>query len=151
MQSTSKFVVFQIANYLLALPAHSIVKVIYTPLSEKNIHTGLVHTAKYTITLLNLQEKLISDRNSQDTYNFIIITQSKIKELIAISVKEPPDFLELADENIRALPHSYPRKTLLQLSANIGVLAKANITTVFILDVDKIQHSFAEIDNQELA
>lgn len=145
MQSTKqKFIIFK-ADYSLALPVHSVLKVIHTPLSEETINTGLIHTEKYTITIVNLDEKLaVAEIPQTNIYNFIIFAQSTTGELIAIPVREPPDLIELADENIRALPQSYFNKVLLKISTNVGVISEQ--TTIFILNVDQILSLVSESD-----
>lgn len=65
---TGKFIVFKIADYLLALPIANVLKVInYPPKNNRDLNTaGLVQIGSHAIALLDLHQ-LLGDRTSYVT------------------------------------------------------------------------------------
>ena len=141
---TGKFIVFKIADYLLALPIANVLKVInYPPGNNRDLNTaGLVQIGSHAIALLDLHQ-LLGERTSDVTWNapFLLIAQVHQKELCAIPVDEPPNLVELSKDSIRALPHSYHHNALLDFVSYGAILSDSGKTfTIFLLDINRAWH-----------
>lgn len=136
-----KFIVFKIADYLLALPISDVLKVVnFSPANSKKLTTmGLVQIGKYMIKVLDLHEHLGLDglHHSVDNPSFMVVTHDSQGELYAISVDEPPDIVELPLLTIRSLPKSHSHsKPMIQMVSHVAVLPqKEDIKTIFLLDL----------------
>lgn len=141
---TGKFIVFKIADYLLALPIANVLKVInYPPGNNRDLNTaGLVQIGSHAIALLDLHQ-LLGDRTPDPTWYapFLLIAQVDQKELCAIPVDEPPNLVELSKDSIRALPHSYHQNALLDFVSYGAMLSESGKTlTIFLLDINQAWH-----------
>ena len=136
-----KFIVFMIADYLLALPMSAVLKVVNSPHgSNGNLRAaGLVQIGHHTIMLLDLQQKFTTSYAPQVTRNspFLVITQVQ-GELCGIPVDEPPNLVELPRDSIRALPKSYNQVGLMDMVSHVAVLSQEEKTfTIFIVDINR--------------
>lgn len=144
---TGKFIVFKIANYLLALPISNVLKVInLSPANSKKLTTmGLVQIGKYMIKVLDLHEQLGSDslHHCVDHPSFVVITYDSQGELYGILVDKPPDIVELPLLTIRSLSKSGSHsKPMMQMVSHVAVLPhKEDIKTIFLLDLKSIANS----------
>ena len=136
-----KFIVFIIADYLLALPMVTVLKVVNSPLvSSGNLRAaGLVQIGHHTIMVLDLHQKLATTYATQVTRNspFLVITQVQ-GELCGIPVDEPPNLVELPRDSIRALPKSYNQVGLMDMVSHVAVLSQEEKTlNIFIVDINR--------------
>ncbi len=139
-----KFIVFKIADYLLALPISDVLKVVnFSPANSKKLTTmGLVQIGKYMIKVLDLHQQLSLDtlHHWVDNPSFMVVTHDSQGELYGISVDEPPDIVELPLLTIRSLPKSTSHsKPIIEMVSHVAVLPeKEDIKTIFLLDLKQI-------------
>jgi purine-binding chemotaxis protein CheW len=143
----SKFIVFKITDYLLALPLSNVLKVVnYSVVGEQTgtplLRTmGIVQLGKHTIRLLKLQQYLSSDGLPQIPLKqpFLLIVQIAMGELCGIWLEEPPNLLELHNETLRIIPKSERQSGALEIISHAAVLSENNVTTtIFLLDLQLI-------------
>lgn len=142
--ATGKFIIFSIADYLLALPVYAVLKVINYPLTNTDSLkvAGLVRIGKHTLKLLDLNQKLTTIHASQSHRNspFLLIVQVQ-GELGAIPVDEPPNLAEISRDSIQSLPTSAHQAGLLDIVSHTAVLSDAeNTFTIFILDLNQVMN-----------
>ncbi|ARV57415.1 hypothetical protein BZZ01_01120 [Nostocales cyanobacterium HT-58-2] len=139
-----KFILFKVADYLLALPINDVLRVVnFSPANSKRLpKMGLVQIGQYMIKVLNLHQQLDSDAfpSSSDNPTFMVVARNSQGELYGISVDEPPDLVELPPETIRSLPHfSSHSKPIIEMVSHVAVLPqKEDIQTIFLLDLKRI-------------
>lgn len=142
----NKFIVFKIAEYLLALPISHVLKVINcASLINKGLGLiGVVQLGNHTIQVLDLHEQLAGTQNLLPTDNllnnqlFLVITRTPQGELWGILVDEPPNLVELDSDMMRSLPHSSNQKSALKFMSHAAVITQENITTtIFLLDLER--------------
>lgn len=137
-----KFIVFKIADYFLALPISTVLKVVnYPPMNNRNSPTtGLVQIGSHAIALLDLHQKLPSNHTPDvNIYTpFLLIAQLHQGQLCAIPLESPPNLVELSRDSIQALPHSFAHNDLLQAVSYGAILSEQeNTFTIFILDINR--------------
>ncbi|MGQ4650075.1 chemotaxis protein CheW [Lyngbya aestuarii] len=141
---TEKFIVFQIADYLLALPIGEVLKVVNysSTAADKGLKTmGLIQLGKYTIRMLNLSERLSSDSSLPlpVAQAFLVITRSPQGELWGIAVEEPPNLMELPLERIHLIPSSESQSGVFGLASYGAVVSQGQATaTIFLLDLQRV-------------
>lgn len=140
---SGKFIVFTIAEYFLALPIFSVLKVVNYPLQgNDNLRAaGLVQIGQHTLVLLDLHQKLATSYAPPLTRNspFLVVTQVVQGELCAIPVDEPPNLVELPKDTIQTLPKSYHQNGLLDLVSHVAVFSHEEETfTIFLLDMNRV-------------
>ncbi|MBW4633718.1 MAG: chemotaxis protein CheW [Iphinoe sp. HA4291-MV1] len=139
----NKFLVFKIADHLLALPISDVLRVVnLSPVNSKRLPTmGLVQIGKYTIKVLDLHQQLGSDTFSHSSDpSFLVVAHDSQGELYGILVDEPPDIVELLPETIRSLPKSTNHsKPIIEIVSHVAVLSqKEDIKTIFLLNLKRI-------------
>lgn len=143
----SKFIVFKIGDYLLALPLGNVLKVVnYSPIEVQAgiplLRTmGVVQLGKHTIRILNLSQLISSDNLPQLPLKqpFLLIAQITLGELFGIWLEEPPNLLELHQQMLRPIPKSERHSGTLEIISHAAVLSENNVTiTIFILDLQRI-------------
>ncbi|NEP00613.1 MAG: chemotaxis protein CheW [Symploca sp. SIO2E9] len=137
---TEKFIVFKIADYLLALPIVDVLKVVYCPpLAYREFkNMGIVQLGKHTVRVLNLYEQFSSDGVSQISTNhdFLVITNSLEGELWGIGVQETPNLMDLPLESMQNLPKFESPSGFLELFSYSAVVSDSEVTnTIFLLDL----------------
>ncbi|WP_017315449.1 chemotaxis protein CheW [Mastigocladopsis repens] len=138
------FIVFKIADYLLALPISNVLKVVnFSAANSKRLTTiGLVQLGKYMIKVLDLHQQLDLGGlpHECDNPSFIVVAHDSQGELYGISVNEPPDIVELPPETIRSLPKSSSHgKPIIEMVSHVAVLSQEDVTkTIFLLDLKRI-------------
>ncbi|NMG10870.1 chemotaxis protein CheW [Brasilonema sp. UFV-L1] len=139
-----KFIVFTIADYLLALPMSHVVKVVnLSPTDSKRLpKMGLLQIGKYMIRILDLHQHSGLDAypHSSEHPSFLVLTHDSQRELYGILVDEPPDIVELSKETIRPLPKfSHHTKPLTEMVSHVAILSQQEvIKTIFLLDLQRI-------------
>ncbi|NMF63430.1 chemotaxis protein CheW [Brasilonema octagenarum] len=139
-----KFLVFNIADYLFALPMSDVLKVVnLSSANSKSLPTmGLVQIGKYMIKILDLHQFLGEDNflYSSDHPSFLLVAHNSQRELYGILVDEPPDIVELSKETIRFLPRSSNyRKPIIEMVSHVAVLSEEEVVkTIFLLDLKRI-------------
>lgn len=142
--NTGKFIVFKIADFLLALPIDDVLKVVkYSAVENRGLSAmGIVQLGKYAIRLLDLHLPALGSGDSPPQGNrpFLVITRGASGELCGIAVDEPPELMELPLESIQSLPPSDRHgKHALEWVSHIAVLAQDGVTTtIFLLDVKRV-------------
>jgi purine-binding chemotaxis protein CheW len=141
-----KFIVFKIAEYLLALPISHVLKVVnFSSVVNQGLNLmGVVHLGTHTIQILDLHEQLAGRHDfspRQDlpsNQQFLVITRTSQGELCGIVVNEPPNLVEIDREMIRSLPHSSNQKSALECVSHAAVITEEGVTTtIFLLDVER--------------
>lgn len=142
----SKFIVFKIADYLLALPLGNVLKVVNYSLVAAQSGTpllrtmGVVQLGKHTIRVLNLYQHLSSEGPPQIPLKqpFLLIAQIAMGELCGIWLEEPPNLLELHNEMLRTIPKSERQSGPLEVISHAAVLSENNLTTtIFLVDLQR--------------
>ena len=133
-----KVLVFEIADYLFALPISVIFKVINCPpityTAERGL--GIADFEEYTVTVVNLAQRLSPQSMDIQTLNnrFLILTQTHQGELCGIAINESPSLIELPLKNIRPLPLSYRQMNPLNIATHLAVLPESEESRkVFLL------------------
>ncbi|NJM73901.1 MAG: chemotaxis protein CheW [Scytonema sp. RU_4_4] len=140
----NKFIVFTIADYLLALPMSDVVKVVnVSPADSKRLpKIGLLQIGKYIIKILDLHQHSSLDAlpDSSDHPSFLVVTHDSQRELYGILVNEPPDIVELPPEAMRSLPKSsHHSNPMTEMVSHVAVLSQQEvIKTIFLLDLKRI-------------
>jgi len=153
----SKFIVFKIADYLLALPLSNVLKVVnYSPVAVQAgtplLRTmGVVQIGKHTIRVLNLHTLLASLTLRYQQLSsaglpqlplkqpFLLIARVAMGELYGIWLEEPPNLLELHNEMLRTIPKSERQSGTLEIISHAAVISENNVTTtIFLLDVQRL-------------
>lgn len=138
--SVDKFIVFKIADCLLALPMNNVLKVINSPpINSGGLKAmGLVQLGRHTIRILDLYHQLSPNEPLPSPGNppFLVITRSPQGELFGISVDEPPNLMELPRESLRSVPQSERQSGVRKLISHAAVIPqKQATTTIFLLDL----------------
>ena len=141
-----KVLVFEISDYLFALPIGVIFKVINCPpityTAERGL--GIADFGEYTVTVVNLAQRLSPQSEDVQTLNnrFLILTQTRQGELCGIAVNKSPSLIELPLENIRPLPLSYRQMNPLNIATHITVLPESEESRkVFLLGMGNDKES----------
>ncbi len=143
----SKFIVFKIADYLLALPLSNVLKVVnYSPVATQSATSlmrtmGVVQLGKHTIRVLNLHQYLSSAGLPQLPLKqpFLLIARVAMGELYGIWLEKPPNLLELHNETLRTIPKSERQSGTLEIISHTAVISENNVTTtIFLLDVQRL-------------
>jgi len=141
---TVRVIVFQIGNYVCALPINAVLQVTETP-SELQQHLqglSLVWHENRTIMLLNLHEKLSAQLRSGEsiTAEFLILTQTRQGELCGIPVDQLPTMMELPMEGIQPLPRVYRQTYVYNLARFVSFVQfeeNQQKQAIYLLDVDE--------------
>ena len=150
-----KFIVFMIADYLLALPIAAVLKVVNCPPVNNGVPraAGLVQMGHHMLVILDLHQKLATSYSSELTRNspFLVVTQVLQGQLCGIPVDEPPNLVELPRDSLRALPESYDRVGPLDMVSHVAVLSQEDKTfTIFILDINRVLSATTSSTNPRL-
>lgn len=137
-----KFIVFRIADCLLALPMNNVLKVINAPPSNSGglRAMGLLQLGRHTIRVLDLYHQLSPNEPLPASGNspFLVITRNPQGELFGISVDEPPNLMELPRESLRSVPPSERQSGFRKLISHAAVISQKQVTTtIFLLDLKR--------------
>ena len=140
--TVDKFIVFRIADCLLALPMNNVLKVINSPsVNSGGLKAmGLVQLGRHTIRVLDLYHELSPKQPLPSPGNqpFLVITRSPQGELLGLSVDEPPNLMELPRESLRSVPQSERQSGVSKLISHAAVISqKQATTTIFLLDLKR--------------
>jgi len=137
-----KFIVFKIADYLLALPMSDVLKVVNFPPGSNHLGAmGLVQLGRHTIRVLDLHQQLSSGEVSSVANNlpFLIIIRHSQGELCGIAVDDTPNLMEFPLELMRSVPQSFGQSSILEMVSHTLVLSEEEVTTtIFLLDVKQL-------------
>jgi chemotaxis signal transduction protein len=138
-----KFIVFEITDYLLALPISDVLKVVNTAatVSRRLKRMGLVQIGKHIIKILDLYQQFSFSELPQSPLDesFLIVMRDFQGNLYGIEVDKPPDVMEFPPEIIRSLPASYHDQPAFAMVSNVVVLPYEDaVKTIFLLDVKRI-------------
>jgi len=128
-----RYIIFALADYLIALPTENIVKIVPTPPPNQGgmVDMGLVQLAQYSIQLLDLCALLGLEEPTQDERSFapelnlptnnsahlaspfLIVMKAIDQEssnaehdLWGITVSHPLDIVSIADDDLNAVPET---------------------------------------------
>ncbi|MEC4818980.1 MAG: chemotaxis protein CheW [Scytonema sp. PMC 1069.18] len=138
--NSDKFIVFKVANHLLALPIHQVIKVVNRSEIKINKFTtmGLIQIGRHMIKLLDLHQQLNTESlsHASNPQSFLVITYDAQRELCGVLVDEPPDLMELPPEIVQPLPKSDNySKFAIEMVSHVAVLTQKNLTqTIFLLN-----------------
>ncbi len=152
-----KFIVFKIADYLLALPISDVLKVLNCS-SQVNMELrtmGVVQLGRHLIRVLDLHQHFSYQRQNlpslqvsdlpQKSANktFLVITQDQEGELCGISVDEPPEIVEIPHHMVRSLPKSDRySKDVLNIVSHAAILSHEDVSkTIFILNLKQVPNT----------
>lgn len=145
-QSTvlDKFIVFKIADCLLALPMNDVLKVVNCPAADNEglRVMGLVQLGRHTIRVLDLHQQLNQKElpSSSEKISFLVISRSPQGELLGIAVDEPPNLMELPKESLRKIPHSEHQSNGFDLISHAAVISQKEFTTtILLLDLQRVR------------
>lgn len=141
--TVDKFIVFKIADCLVALPMSDVLKVVNCPPVDNGglRAMGLVQLGRHTIRVLDLHQQLSPKELSPSSKNqpFLVISRSSQGELVGISVNEPPNLMELPRESMRCIPHSERKSGGLELISHAAVISQKEVTTtILLLDLKRV-------------
>ncbi len=139
-----KFIVFKVADTLLAISIDKVIKVVNC--SEEKINQlttmGLVQIGRHMIKLLDMHQKLNTEVLSylSNSQAFLVITYDAQGELCGILVDEPPDLMELPPEIIQPLPkYRSNSKPAIEMVSHVAVVNQRNLTQpIFLLNCQHI-------------
>jgi len=145
----SKFIIFTITNYWLALPINQVIKIVNFDNKSNNELTkfGLVQLGRHTIKILDLRWHNLEISGNLPTVipqqPFLLIIRDLQRELCGIVVDETPDLLELPHAIIKVVPQSNrPSNGILGMVSHVAVVSGENLTrTIFILDLNRVLNS----------
>lgn len=147
-----RVIVFAIADYLFALPAGAVLKVINCPPISSTVESGIgmADLGAQTITILDLRQKIFpqplegqvhQDCSLVPTFQrFLLVTQTRTGEICGIPVDKPPTLIDIPLETVRPVPWSY-RQVALSFASHMAVLpgGKPEETIkVFLLGMSQI-------------
>ncbi len=137
---------FAVAHTVLAVPLHSVIRVIRTPASirHQTQEIGLMSWAGQEITLLNLYPRMAPQYAHQlhSLAPFLILVRSQQGEGYGLAVQNSPNLFALPLSTIRPLPDSYRRSLPLDLASHVAVLPRPDSPLiVFLLDLNRITRS----------
>lgn len=141
--TVDKFIVFKIADCLLALPMSNAIKVVNCPpMNSGGLRAmGLVQLGRHTIRVLDLHQQLSLKGLPQSPENqaFLVITRGSQGELFGIPVNAPPNLMELPRESMRSIPQSERQSGALEMISHAAVISQAEVTTtIFLLDLKRV-------------
>jgi chemotaxis signal transduction protein len=114
------------ANYLLAFPVEAVFKIISCPPISKTVEKGIgvADWQEQTVTVVDLHHKFFpGDRHPESfSYRFLILLQTRSKELCGIPVAQSPTLIDLPAATIRPVPLSYRQVAGLSLASHMAVL-----------------------------
>jgi purine-binding chemotaxis protein CheW len=137
--TVDKFIVFKIADYLLALPIGDVLKVINcSAVADQGLKTmGVVQIGQHLIRVLNLHQQL-SPGSSPQLQRFLVITRTPQGELCGFPVDEPPNLMELPPEMLQSLPPSSNQSGVLAMVSQAAIISQGKVTTtIFLLDLKR--------------
>ena len=140
--ATLRVVTFAIADYRLALPMSSVLRVVNCPpqFSQGAGKIEFVHLGQHSIMVLNLHQRLTLRRREPclNQGQFLIVTPAVRQELCAIRVDRPPDVLDLPTQFMRQLPDAYRQGHPLSIASHVAVLPEEpDAASIFILDMPR--------------
>ncbi|MCU0536709.1 MAG: chemotaxis protein CheW [Hydrococcus sp. Prado102] len=122
------------ANYLLAFPVESVLKIIpYPPaIREVEYGIGIADWGEQTVTVVDLRQKFLpNDKRSSESfspdhsYRFLILLQTRTGELCGIPVEQSPTLIDIPVATIRPVPLSYRHIAGLSFASHMAVLPQS--------------------------
>ena len=137
-----RFIVFKIADYLLGLPISDVLKVVSCSLTDnKNLRTmGIIQLGRYMVKVLDFHQALSSGNLTKlpGEQSFLVITRDGEGELCGILVDEPPNLVELPQENLSVIPQSHRQSSLFGMVSHAAVVSEQEGTiTILLLDMKR--------------
>ena len=145
-QATLQTVVFSIGEYTFALPMQAVAKIIPCPPldSSQENGIGLLEWEGKIITIVDLQQKLVSDlspldSNSNSKNPFLILTQTKTQELCGFVTAKPPKLIDIFMDDVFLVPSSFREVHQLGFVSHMALLSDLETqqkTKVFLLGIN---------------
>ena len=139
-----KVLMFEIVNYVFALPISVIFKVINCPPITETIDSnlGIADFEGQTVIVVNLTQKLSTQTSSTNNQqkSFLILSQTRKGELCGITIEKSPTLIELPIDNIHPLPSSARQIYPLSLATHVAVFPKSEDSPkIFLLGMANLQ------------
>lgn len=135
----NKFIVFRLADMLLALPMQYVVRVVSYPggASHPMQAMGLVQLGHHTIRVVNLHQQMGGGEGlPASSPPFLAIARGFQGEFWGVAVDEPPNLMELPLERMQSLPTADTQTGILALVSHAIVLSESE--TIFLLDLHRV-------------
>ena len=138
-------IVFPIDKYQFALPVKTVLKIIPCPPIEHPIEDciGLVEWERQTITVVDLQQKLVTNRpqSTQTTDfsdQFLILIKIQDGELCGFLTRQSPSLIDIPLTAIHPVPFSFRQVAKLGFVKNMAILTdiEAEAANIFLLGVN---------------
>jgi len=137
-----RVIVFEIANYLFALPVGAVLKVVTCPPISTPIKNGIgmLELGDSTVTIVDLSQKLLEETDCHKLlpqYRFLILMQTRTGELCGIPVDNPPVMTDIPLTTIRQVPLSV-RLAQLTFASHMAILPETEESSgkkIFLLGV----------------
>lgn len=142
--SLIKIVVFPIGKLTLGLPVEQVKKVIRKNKVHSSglTHVYLAHIEEQEVTVIDLHEKLfkVSQSQSKDAKEYLIVTKSFINEPLGIVVMDTPILMDIPIAQIRTIPNTYRHADTLGIASHVAVIPQENDSsqTIFLLDLERL-------------
>ncbi len=142
--SLLKIIVFNVGNLTVSLPVEQVKKVIKksTVHGSGLTHVNLAHIGEQEVTVVDLHQKLfkVSQNESNNSKEYLIITKSLINEPLGIVVTETPILMDIPLAQIRTIPNAYRQADTLGIASHVAVIPQENGSsqTIFILDLERL-------------
>lgn len=137
-----KLVYFRIGILNVALPIHSVQKIINrtTVYGSGLNYTGIAHVGEQEITVVDLHKRLFhtSQLEESGTSGYIVLIKSH-GEPVGIMSVQTPTLIEVSLSDLRVLPESYRRTDTLEIASHVAVIPQVpESMTIFLLDSDRL-------------
>lgn len=132
-----RVITFAMGNYYFALPLKIVFKVSPFPnhLQTDLTHLGLINFNSQTVLFLNLDSFLNPENNHFCQFKFLIIVRTQNQQLCAIPIKELPNMIDLAINQIQPLPNTAYESPIHQLSKYVVLGQTPETKPIFLLDL----------------
>lgn len=146
-QDALRVIVFEVMDYIFALPIEAVLKIVVCPSLKSPIENGIgiVDLESETIAVVDLRYKFASSSFKEPVTaisaswprRFLIVTQTRTSEPCGFLVDKSPSLNDVLLSTIRPLPSSYRQVAELGFANRIGELPasgkQSESATVFIL------------------
>jgi purine-binding chemotaxis protein CheW len=151
-EANLRLVNFVIGNLDLALPIHTVYKVVPKDVVYGSGHypAGITIVGDQEYTVIDLEDRLFghslihrdplaNPTTEIKTLSYLLLVQLNTGEYIGIPVSQAPTLVEVALADIRVLPLSYRKIDTLSIASHIVKLQENDqVKMIFILDINTL-------------
>lgn len=149
LEDSLRIIVFNVSQYMFALPVGAVQKIIICPPTIDGISEGIgiVNLGSFTATVLDLRYKFVKDidRETLPTLQrrFLILIDTKEGDPCGIIVPRPPIIKDIPLSAIVPVPRSYRQVKQLNFTSHMVVLSEADSDradpdNIFLLGMEDI-------------